>query len=154
MDRRMFLGGMLMAGGSGLLRGSRVFGAAAGWSAYSSIAIAAGAERCAIIGQDGTFWACSHSDKTKQNYTMAVRDVKQLIKDTLAKVSSGEMHFDGSKFTYTTIMQDALIGKKAEYACAVQATAKTIVVVIVRESPKRAFECLTPTVSALQKVGM
>lgn len=153
MERRALLKGMLLLAGAELIRSSpQAQGAAPGWKAYSDLAITGGAERCAIIGQDGTIWACSGANKP--TYTMTIRDVKTLIADAVAKRSSGEMHFDGTKFTFVNTVEDAVIGKIADRSCGVQATSKTVVVLITKGQPKNAYAQLAPVITALQRVGM
>lgn len=150
MRRREFLAAVLCAC-LVIFCGPGRTSAQSGWAGYCDLAIKAGAERCAIVGQNGTPWASVSS--TKQPYSMTIRDVTTLIKDAKAKGSSSELHFDGTKFFYTSSVDSALIGKAGEYACAVEATRNTVLIVIAKGAPQAAQVSLVPLYTAMMKVG-
>ena len=102
---------------------------------------------------NGALWGGSHSSKPS-GWAIAIRDVTTLIKDAKARASSSEMHFDGVKFFFTSVVDDALIGKAGEYACAVKATAQTLVIAITKGTPQAVLGHLAPVVKAVKASGM
>jgi len=125
-----------------------------GWSAYTQLAIKAGAEKAGIFGRlDGGTWI--------PDPTITIKEWKDLSKDIEAGVNTSHMVFNGTKFMNTVISDDPRdpksvknwVGKSGEYACIMSRTAKTVTVVISKGTPQMALGHAQYLTSALVKAS-
>jgi hypothetical protein len=120
-----------------------------GWNTYAELAITAGAQRCAIFGQNGAKWA----GVGPNGGVTTIRDVTTLINDVMAEMVTSALNFDGVQFQYVATNQGVTLGKTGAYACAVCPTKAAIIIVITMGTPQTALAQLSPVLKAITAAG-